>query len=301
MRRLSDWESGESTETLRAYSIESEPRFGKCVLMRMNLFRSWMLFAGLFLAAVSARAADWKLVWSDEFNYTGLPDPAKWGYEEGFVRNHESQYYTRRLENARVENGCLVIECRKEEYTPADHAPVHYTSASLNTLGKESWESGRLEIRAKIPQGKGVWPAFWTLGTNITTVGWPRCGESDIMENVGKEPNNIYGTLHFRAAGKHESDGGKITTPSPFDDFHIYAIEWFPDHLDFYFDEQKYHTVMLDKAGQGDDNPFRKPHYILLNFALGGEWGGAIDDAIMPQKYLIDYVRVYQQESPVGK
>jgi beta-glucanase (GH16 family) len=256
-----------------------------------------MWVAVLIAVAGESSAADWKLVWSDEFNYTGAPDPTKWGYEEGFIRNHESQYYTRRPENARVENGMLVIECRKEAYQPANHSAVNYTSASLNTKGKASWQYGRLEMRAKIPQGKGVWPAFWTLGTNIDKVGWPKCGEDDIMEFVGKDPDHIYGTLHFRVDGKHESDGGKITVVNPYDDFHVYAVEWYPDHLDFFLDEKKYHSVKLDKAGADEENPFHKAHYILINFALGGEWGGAIDDSILPQKYLIDYVRVYQQES----
>ncbi len=243
-----------------------------------------------------ARAADWKLVWADEFNYQGLPDPSKWDYEEGFVRNHESQYYTRgRLENARVENGMLILECRKEHFKPANRDAVEYTAASLITRNKESWQYARIEMRAKIPEGKGVWPAFWTLGTNITQVGWAKCGEIDIMESVGKDPNNIFGTVHYAVNGKHQSDGGKLPFDKPYADFHIYALEWYPDRIEFFFDGKSYHTVPLDKAGQGADNPFRKPHYLLLNFALGGEWGGPVDDAMLPQKYMIDYVRVYQQ------
>lgn len=249
----------------------------------------------LILTFNHVEAKDWKLVWADEFNYQGLPDPAKWGYEEGFVRNHENQYYTRaRLENARVENGNLVIECRKEHFTPANHAPVEYTAASLTTQNKESWQYGRIEVRAKIPHGKGVWPAIWMLGTNITQVGWPRCGEIDNMEFVGKEPNGIHGTLHYSVEGKHQSDGGMLETNQPFDDFHNYAIEWTPERMDFFFDSTKYHSVLLDKAGQGAANPFRAPQYLILNFALGGDWGGPIDDAALPQKFLIDYVRVYQ-------
>ena len=249
------------------------------------------------LAAVAGvRADDRKLVWADEFNYSGLPDPAKWNYEEGFVRNHESQYYTRaRLENARVENGVLVIECRKDHFKPENQDAVEYTAASLITKGKASWRYGRIEVRAKLPQGKGVWPAIWMMGTNSSVVGWPRCGETDIMELVGKEPNNIYGTLHFGTKGKHQSDGGKFVADRPSADFHIYAIEWFPDRIDFFYDTNKYHTVTLDKAGQGENNPFRQPFYLMINFALGGSWGGPVDDAILPQKYLIDYVRVYQQ------
>jgi len=260
------------------------------------MLKNLLIVFGLLTALASVRAGEWKLVWADEFNYSGLPDPAKWGYEEGFVRNHESQYYTRaRRENARVENGMLVIECRKEHFKPENHAAVEYTSASLNTDGIASWCYGRIEMRAKLPKGKGVWPALWMMGTNHSVVGWPACGETDIMELVGKQPNTIHGTLHFGAKGKHRSDGGKLEADRPSDDFHIYAVEWYPDRIDFYYDTNKYHTVKLDQAGQGADNPFRKPHYLLLNFALGGSWGGPVDDANLPQKYLIDYVRVYQQ------
>ncbi len=255
-----------------------------------------IVFLGI-IAPISLLASEWELIWADEFNYQGLPDASKWDYEEGFVRNREKQYYTRaRAENARVENGMLVLECRKEAFTPPNHAAVEYTAASLITRNKQSWRFGRVEVRAKLPQGKGVWPAIWMLGTNITQVGWPTCGEIDIMELVGKEPNHIYGTLHYSVAGKHQSDGGRLQTEKPCDDFHVYAAEWSSNRVDFYFDKQKYHSVPLDKAGQGEANAFRKPHYLLINFALGGEWGGPIDDAILPQKYLIDYVRVYREK-----
>jgi beta-glucanase (GH16 family) len=260
------------------------------------MMKTFLLVMGWMVGAASGlQAADWKLVWSDEFNYTGLPDPAKWGYEEGFVRNGESQYYTRaRLENARVENGMLVIECRKEHFQPAHHAAVEYTSASLNTRDKASWQYGRIEVRAKLPRGRGVWPAIWTLGIDKKGLSWPACGEIDIMEFVGKETNNVHGTLNYAVDGKHQSDGYTFRTSRPSDDFHLYAIEWNTERIDFFFDTNKYRTVLIDKAGQGPDNPFRKPHYLLLNLALGGNWGGAIDDANLPQKYLIDYVRIYK-------
>ena len=243
-----------------------------------------------------AHAEQWKLVWSDEFDYHGLPDPTKWDYEEGFVRNQESQYYSReRLDNARVEGGRLVIECRKERFTPKNHPPVEYTAASLITQNKASWQYGRIEVRAQLPQGKGVWPAIWALGTNISKVDWPTCGEIDIMEFVGKETHNIYATVHYAVDGKHQSDGGKLAAPTPLADFHIYACEWDSDRIDFFFDNQKYHTVLIDKVGKGTDNPFRKPHYLLINFALGGTWGGPIDETVLPQTFLIDYVRVYSR------
>jgi beta-glucanase (GH16 family) len=254
-----------------------------------------LTFAVFILGANRVNAEDWKLVWSDEFNYSGLPDKTKWDYEEGFVRNHESQYYTRaRLENTRVEDGHLVIECRKEHFTPTNHAPVEYTAASLVTQNRENWQYGRIEVRAKLPHGLGVWPAIWTLGTNITQVSWPRCGEIDIMEFIGKEPNGIHGTIHYAIDGKHQSDGGMLETNRPWDDYHIYALEWTPERMDFYFDQTKYHTVLVDKANQGAGNPFRAPQYLILNFALSGDWGGPIDETVLPQQFLIDYVRIYQ-------
>ncbi|MBN2375579.1 MAG: family 16 glycosylhydrolase [Sedimentisphaerales bacterium] len=252
-----------------------------------------------------------KLLWHDEFDYEGLPDNTKWNYEEGFVRNGESQYYTRaRKENARVENGMLVIEGRNEKFKNPQYKTgatywsdqpeyASYTAASLITQGKSSWKYGRIEVRAQLPQGKGVWPAIWMLGVNFPEIGWLRCGEIDIMEFVGKEPDRIYATMHFAEEGKHRSNGWSIGADQPYADFHVYAIEWQPDRIDFFYDETKYFTFMIDKAGEGKDNPFRKPHYLLINLALGGSWGGPIDDAMLPQKYLIDYVRVYEpQRSP---
>lgn len=266
------------------------------------------LLAGLIFAASDVPSASWELVWSDEFDIPGLPDASKWDYEEGFVRNEEAQYYTRaRRENARVENGCLIIEGRKEVFKNAKYNPdgknwqrlrehADYTAASIITKGKASWTYGRIEVRAKLPQGKGVWPALWTLGTNITEIGWPRCGELDIMEFVGKEPEKIHATVHWSRDGKHASQGKSTPGSEPWKDFHIYAMDWYPDHIDFYYDKTMYHRYEVDPAGQGEDNPFRKPHYLLINLALGGSWGGEIDDSIFPQQYQIDYVRVYKQK-----
>ncbi len=264
-----------------------------------------LLLAGWFVwPAPGVRAAEWEPVWSDEFNYQGLPDPTKWDYEDGFLRNHEAQFYTRaRPENARVENGMLIIEARREHFPiPANSPNAHgrdfadYTSASLCTKGKQSWTYGRLEMRAKLPQGKGVWPAFWTLGEDIGKVGWPTCGEIDIMEFVGHDPNLIYGTSHYWANGKQASDGAHTTAELTHGDFHVYAVEWDRDKIDFYVDDHLYHTTRVDAAGPGADNPLRRPQYLLLNFALGGDWGGPIDDRILPQQYLIDYVRVFRKK-----
>lgn len=255
-------------------------------------------------------AQDWRLVWADEFEVDGLPDPAKWDYEEGFVRNRELQYYTRaRLENARVENGVMVIEGRRERFRNPRYREgsnrwmeqreyAEYTAASLVTQNRASWQYGRIEVRAKLPRGKGVWPAIWTLGANRSEIGWPRCGEIDIMEFVGKEPNRVHANVHFAVDGEHRSNGGNIEVEEPFGDFHLYALEWDQESMRFYFDQTLYHTFPLDQAGEGEDNPFRKPHYLLINLALGGSWGGEMDDSVLPQQYLIDYVRVYE---PAGE
>lgn len=267
-----------------------------------------LLFA--MLASSRSMAAQWRLVWSDEFEKAGLPDAAKWTYETGFIRNNELQFYTRdRIENARVENGSLIIEGRKEHYRNPNYKTAgsrsrrnvefaEYTAASITTEGKASFLYGRVEVRAKLPQGKGMWPAIWMMGTNRSVVGWPRCGEIDIMEFVGKEPNRVHATVHFAKGGAHSSKGGKLETPAPYDDFHVYAVEWWPDRMDFYFDRDKYFTFDVNLAGAGADNPFRRPQYLIINLALGGSWGGPMDDAVLPQKYLIDYVRVYEKAAP---
>ena len=236
----------------------------------------------------------WEQVWADEFNYEGLPDNNKWNYETGFVRNREKQYYTKaRPENARVENGTLIIESRKEQYEKGQ-----YTSASLHTWHKAEWLYGRIEVRTKLPTGKGMWPAIWMLGTNRNKVGWPACGEIDIMENVGYDPDTICANIHTRAYNhvKKTNKGSKIKAEKPYEQFHIYAIEWNEDRLDFFLDDEKYFT--FNNEGTGNDAwPFNKPHYLILNAAIGGSWGGGkgIDDTIFPQKYYIDYVRVFRK------
>jgi beta-glucanase (GH16 family) len=279
--------------------------------------QSVLLLSISVLAAVSACSAPdtsvapgskWELVWSDEFDRAGLPDPTKWNYEDGFVRNHEKQYYTtERRENARVENGMLIIEGRKERFKNAGYRAgsansrsadeyAEYTAASLITSRKASWLYGRIEVRAKLPQGQGVWPAIWMLGDNLNTSHWPRCGEIDIMEFVGHDPNHVHATVHYSLDGKHKSSGSKLETPAPYDDFHIYAVEWNKDRMEFFFDDKKYHTFDLKAAEENGENPFRKPQFLMINLALGGSWGGKIDEAIMPQKFLIDYVRVFKEK-----
>ena len=238
--------------------------------------------------AVAQDRPNRRLVWSDEFKSDGRPDPAKWDYEVGFVRNNELQYYTRdRRENARVEDGHLTIEARKERF---ENASV--TSASLTS--RQKWTYGRIEVRAKIPTGRGTWPAIWMLGTNIKDVGWPACGEIDIMENVGFEPDKIYCTVHTRnAAGAHASKGGSITADKPYGGFHVYAVDWDAKRMVFTYDGKHVLTYENDAVNPW---PFDEPQYLILNLAMGGAWGGqkGVDESIYPSKFLIDYVRVYQ-------
>ena len=251
----------------------------------------------------------WKLVFSDEFDTDGAPDPKKWGYEVGFVRNGELQYYTdARSENARVEKGNLVIEARKEKFPNPKFDPkqkdakefADYTAASLTTEKSASWTYGRVEVRAKIPAGRGTWPAIWMLGTNIHEVGWPRCGEIDILENVGFDPNGIHTTVHTDAFNhtKGTAKGHRTEVNKPFDDFHVYGIEWSKKEIVFLLDDQKVFSFENDGKGDAATWPYDKPEYLILNFAIGGGWGGqkGVDDAIFPQKFLIDYVRVYQKD-----
>ncbi len=251
----------------------------------------------LILLAMTASvfSGDWKLVWSDEFNTDGRPDAGKWSYETGYIRNNEIQFYTDdRPENARVENGMLVIETRKDNYKGHE-----VTSASLHTKDKAEWTYGRFEIRAKLPTGKGMWPAIWMLGANSReSAGWPECGEIDILENVGFEPDVIHANVHTKAYNHAigTNKGDKIEVKAPYDTFYVYSIEWTPEYIEFFVDDTRYFRFENEHKGNAEW-PFDKPFYLILNAAYGGGWGGrqGVDDSILPQKYYIDYVRVYQK------
>jgi len=267
------------------------------------LFAAACLAGTAFAAAPDHAKPGWKLVWSDEFNTAGAPDPAKWTYETGKVRNNEAQLYTNdRRENVRVENGCLVIEARKERVElpgkPGSYAD--YTAGSIQTRGKFDWLYGRIEVKAKLPAGRGMWPAIWMMPTD-GSAGWPACGEIDIMENVGYEPDTIHGTVHTKAFNHviHTQKGSITKTEKPCETFHIYAIEWDEAKIAFFVDDLCYFT--FHKDGKGAETwPFDKPFYLKLNTAIGGSWGGAkgIDDSIFPQKFLIDSVRVFRRVVP---
>ncbi|MBK1878719.1 family 16 glycosylhydrolase [Pelagicoccus mobilis] len=247
----------------------------------------------------SVEVGEWQLVWHDEFERDGAPDSRWWTYENGLIRNNEAQFYTvARTENARVENGHLIIEARKEDWVNAD-----YTSASLTTKGLADWTYGRVEIRAQMPAGRGLWPALWMLGSNIDEVGWPLCGEIDILEYVGFDTTTAWGTVHTDTYN-HADDtakGGKITVPDITEAMHNYTLEWEPDKITLSVDESVYFTFTKDANATTAEWPFDLPHYLLLNIAIGGDWGGqeGIDDSIFPVQMLVDYVRIYQRK-PAG-
>lgn len=241
-----------------------------------------------------------KLVWSDEFKSIGLPDSSKWGYDVGTGcpencgwGNHELEYYTvKNSKNARVQNGRLIIEAHKEMFSGAQ-----YTSARLVSKNKGNWKYGRLEIRAKIPEGKGMWPAIWMLPTNWEYGKWPHSGEIDIMENVGYWPDSILGSIHTGAyngmMGTQKTKG--IHSRDCSGSFHVYAVEWTQESISFSVDNLIYHVIKNEHTGS-ETWPFDKTFHLLLNIAVGGDWGGkfGVDDSKFPQRMEVDYVRVYQ-------
>lgn len=245
-----------------------------------------ILLLSLISCSAQSDQPEWKLVFSDEFNYSGLPDASKWGNEVGFIRNSELQYYTpRRIENSVVSDGKLLIIGRKESYESAN-----YTSASLTTDGKHSWTYGKIDARIKLPKGQGMWPAFWMLGQNIHQIGWPKCGEIDIMEHINNE-DILHGTLHWYNE-KHVSSGG--TVPCDVTKYHNYTVEWDKESIKWFLDGIKYWEVPI-KDGINSTEEFQKPHYIILNLAIGGTWPKNPDaTTVFPDTMYVDYVRVYQ-------
>ena len=246
-------------------------------------------------------SAQYKLIWSDEFDKGVLPDTEKWKYDVGDRcpelcgwGNQELQYYTFEDEdNVRVEDGSLIIEARKEQLQNSQ-----YTSGRLLTEGKMDIKYGRVEVRARLPYGRGSWPAIWMLPTDhIKGMNWPESGEIDIMEHVGFNQGMIYGTIHTKAfnhmSGTQKWDS--IYVEDVHENYHVYAIEWTPEKIDWFVDDQKYHTIKKNNGGH-DEWPFDKKYHLIINLAVGGTWGGrhGIDDSIWPQRMEIDYVRVYQ-------
>lgn len=233
----------------------------------------------------------WKLVWSDEFDGPTI-DPKNWRYDIGGSGwgNVELQYYTDRPENARIENGMLVIEAKREDYEG-----LKYTSARLNSSGLQQFTYGRIEARLKLPYGQGIWPAFWTLGTGGS---WPYGGEMDIMEFIGKTPDTVYQTVHgpgysgAKGVGSHYA----LNVDTLQKDFHVYAIEWQENEVRWFVDAQEVFKLTPDQIPAGAKWVYDHPFFLILNLAVGGGWPGFPDSTtVFPQQYFIDYVRVYQK------
>ena len=269
------------------------------VLIKNNISLITLILVGIFLNSCSTDekqtvVTKTQLVMSDEFNVEGAPNPSLWSYNIGTGNNgwgnSEEQYYTNRPENIKVENGFLKITARREQYMGKS-----YTSARILTKGKFETKYGRLEARIKLPRGKGLWPAFWMLGSNSDTAIWPACGEIDIMEYLGSSPTKVFGTVH----GPGYSAGNAITKTytlpnSRFDtDFHVFGVEWDENYINFYVDNVLYNQITpSDVTG---DWVFNNPFYMILNMAVGGNYPGAPNsETPFPQEMLVDYVRVYQ-------
>lgn len=259
-----------------------------------------LIIGGVLLASVAGCASNKpdvnrKLIWSDEFNAKGLPDATKWNYDTGGsgFGNEEAQFYTKdRLENARTENGKLIIEARKE-----DRENKKYTSARLLTKGKFSFRYGTVEVRAKLPKGRGTWPAIWMMSEDMKK--WPDDGELDIMEHVGYHQGYIHASVHTKKYN-HIMQTQKTDTlfvKDASEKFHVYKADWSPEKIEVYVDDKKFFTYENKEKTLGAW-PFDKPYFIILNLAVGGFWGGkeGIDDKIFPQRFEIDYVRVYQNK-----
>lgn len=250
------------------------------------------------LVSDSLQNNDWSFettaFWSDEFDYTGLPDSTKWGYDIGGSGwgNHELQYYTNRIENASVAHGVLNITAQKENFGDKE-----YTSARLVTKNKGDILYGRIEVKAKVPAGVGTWPAIWMLPTDWEYGGWPESGEIDIMEHVGYDPNNIHISTHCKAYYWRRNNHKTATKiiPTAMTDFHVYRIDWTPNSIRGFIDDQLIFTNVNEKTGF-EAWPFDKRFHLILNLAVGGDWGGkqGIDEQAFPASMQVDYVRFYK-------
>jgi len=245
----------------------------------------------------------WMPTWSDEFDGAdgSRPDESRWTFDigGGGYGNQELETYTNRPDNVTIEKGALVITARAEHFTGPDGIPRDYTSARLKTEGRFGQTYGRFEARIQIPRGQGIWPAFWLLGANAGGVGWPACGEIDIMENIGREPNTVHGTFH----GPGYSGGGGIGAAyqsadgKPFaDGYHLFAVEWDPAEIRWYVDDHLYETRKPSDLPGGSRWVFDHDFFIIINVAVGGEWPGNPDStSVFPQQMKVDYVRVYRR------
>jgi beta-glucanase (GH16 family) len=275
-----------------------------CLVFLLGLI---LTLAGCVPASTSAPTAaptptpdpnSWNLVWSDEFEQPdgSAPDPDKWIHQQGASGwgNAELQNYTNTRDNSYIENGMLVIKGDRSPGTGHD-----YSSARMNTQYKADWMYGRIEIRAKLPNTQGIWPAFWMLPSGITYGTWPAGGEIDIMEMVGREPGRLYGTLHYGTP--HTFTSGTVDLPAGetfADDFHVFAVEWERDEFRWYLDDRLYYTKndwFTSYKNSPYPAPFDQKFYLLINMAIGGRWPGNPDEtSVFPQYLYVDYVRIYQ-------
>ncbi len=254
-------------------------------------------------AQPSPSIKDWQLTWSDEFNAPNgsPPDPAKWNIVTGGkgFGNNELETYTRRPTNIQQQNGNLVITAQIEDLTGPDGVPRHYTSARINTQNHFAQKYGRFEARIQLPAGKGIWPAFWLLGGNHETTPWPNCGEVDILETIGA-PDTMYSTIHGPGYSGSKGPSTKYVLPAgeAVDTaFHLYAVEWTPNDIKFFFDDHLIVERTPADLPPGSTWVYDHSFYILLNLAVGGNWPGTPDaSTTFPQKMLVDYVRVYSRK-----
>jgi beta-glucanase (GH16 family) len=259
--------------------------------MKNRFYIFMLLSAVVILCPVKRASAQWQLVWSDEFNGSIGPD---WVFETGTGDwgwgNNEQQFY--RAENISVVNGALRIQARRENY-----GGMNYTSGRMKTQGRRSFQYGKIEARISMPSFMGVWPAFWMLGTNISQVGWPACGEIDIMEHINTG-GEIHGTMHWDDGGQHASYGG--VTSTGITSYHVYSIEWDPQYIRWFVDGNKFHEALIE-GGVNSTNELHNSFFLLLNMAIGGEWPGYnIDNNAFPADMLVDYVRVYEASGSEG-
>lgn len=256
-------------------------------------------------AAPAASLPGWRLVWADEFEGTGL-DRTKWEWEVNARGggNNELQYYTDRPENTRVADGVLTLTARQEDFTGPE-GTRQYTSARIRTKGKGDWRYGRIEARARLPVGQGIWPAIWMLPTDEAYGGWAGSGEIDIMEYLGQKPREVFGTLHYGGPWPRNVYSGKtytLPTGTFADDFHVFAIEWEPGEIRWYVDGVHYQTQTEWRTeGAPFPAPFDQRFHLILNVAVGGNLPGSPDETTpFPQSMVVDYVRVYQREDAAG-
>ena len=254
------------------------------------------------LAAAPESSKEWVLTWSDEFDGPNgaPPDATKWVMKIGGKGwgNNELQYYTSRRQNIRQEEGKLVIEAIKEKLTDVDGVEHGYTSGRLSTAGKFSQQYGRFEARIKLPSGQGIWPAFWLLGDDFSTKGWPSCGEIDIIESVGSTPSKVSGSLHGPGyfAGKSITGSYTLSNGHFSDKFHVFSVEWEPQAIRFYVNDHLYAARTAADLPPGKPWVYDHAFYLILNLAVGGNLPGSPSDStIFPQRMLVDYVRVYSR------